>query len=450
VALDAEARVRNKSAMLHRLGSVRAAVRGGVIASLVGYLFGCGAPSAERVQSWKATPEGRERLVATLRDAAVPVPLRAQAAAALTEVGWVDRVESAVAGMPLDQRAPLVPALASAVAPQLDARDAGQAWDAREVLLALRRHATTDDATRVVDGFLLPALERDLRAGRKEGGRHTLKEMLTSLGPAALPVLTRVVGDEKAPLDLVVELLEKIGDKPARDAASEALVKRARAANPVPPDLWKALSKLGGAAAVSYLQEAVEKGTGQTQLEAATALAQTRPEATLLPFALKVAKDLQRPVAVREQALTLAERIGSEAARKGMVEIITFDPDPEFRYKTFAKVVTAGSGKQLLPALEAFPPRAAYQPDELRTRVVEPIAKIGYGGRPDIMRALESKSPLARLVAIWVLEKSNFGSDAPQVQKLTKDQGVVRGLPPGTTIGSEATRIATALKKQAT
>src|SRR5439155_18556261 len=128
--------------------------------------------------------------VEALRDGSVAVPLRARAAAALTEVGWVDRVESAVAGMPLDERGRLIPAIATEVAPQVDARDAGQAWDARETLLALRRHATTDEATRAIDGALLPALERDLRANRLEGGRHSLKEMLTALGPVALPLVT--------------------------------------------------------------------------------------------------------------------------------------------------------------------------------------------------------------------------------------------------------------------
>jgi hypothetical protein len=411
-------------------------------------LAGCGSVSPERVQAWKATPEGRERLVGALRDSSLAVPLRAQAAAALTEVGWVDRVESAVAGMPFDERGPLIVAIPPLVAPGLDSPQAAQAWDAREALLVLRRHATTDEGTRVIDGYLLPALERDLRAGRLEGGRHSLKEMLTALGPAALPALTRVMTDDKAPFATAVELIDKVGDQDRRDAGSAALVKRARSIAVVPPELWQGLSTLGGKPAITFLEEVVTKGSGDAQTRAAEALAKVRIDPSLLPFALRMARDVRTSPPVRGHMLSLAERIGSEEARKGMIEIIATDPDRDFRFKAFAAVIHAGSGRQLLAALEAFPVTASYQPDEIRARLVEPIAKIGYAGRTDVFRALASKSPLARLVGLWALEKSGFASDAPQVAKRTADRGVVKGFPPRTTIGSEATRVVAVLKKR--
>jgi hypothetical protein len=427
-------------------------VRAAALTAFLGLLClaGCRSPSPERLQAWKATPDGRERLVETLRDGSVAVPLRAQAAAALTEVGWVDRVESAVAGMPFDERARLIPAIAGQVARIADAPDAAQAWDAREVLMALRRHATTEEATRTIDGILLPALERDLRANRLEGGRHPLKEMLATLGSLAVPLVTRVMADDKAPFAAAVELLDKVGDQSSRQAGSAALVKRARGLATVPPDLWKGLSTLGGPPAAAFLEEAVEKRTGDAQLAAAEALAKIRLDPSVLPFALQVAKDLRAPRPVRDQMLALVQRIGNEEARKGMIQIIASDPDPEFRYQTFASVLAAGTGRQLLPALEAFPTTAAYPPEEVKARMVEPIAHVGYAGRPDVMKGLESRSPLARLVGLWVLEKSGFASDAKQVEKLTRDSGKVKGLPPGTTIGAEATRIATYLRKQPT
>jgi hypothetical protein len=131
-----------------------------------------------------------------------------------------------------------------------------------------------------------------------------------------------------------------------------------------------------------------------------------------------------------------------------MIEMIARDPDRDFRFKAFAAVVHAGSGRQLLSALEAFPVTAGYQPDEVRTRLVDPIAKIGYAGRTDVFRALASKSPLARMVGVWALEKSGFANDAPQVAKLTADRGVVKGFPPRTTIGAEAIRVVAMLKKR--
>jgi hypothetical protein len=433
-------------------------VRAAMLAAVLGPLGpgGCRRPaSPERVDAWKATPEGRERLVATLRDrdGRVAVPVRARAAAALTEVGWVDRVESAVAGTSYDERARLIPAVASQVARLVDAADASRAWDARDVLMALRRHATTEEAIRSIDVVLLPALERDLRANRLEGGRHSLKEMLSALGPVATPLVTRVMADEKAPFATAVELLAKVGDQASREAGGAALVRRARGLTTVPPELWQGVSTLGGPQAVAFLEEVVDRraeDARDAQLHAAGALAKIRLEPSLLPFAVRIAKDPGVRLAVREQMLTLLQRIGSEDARKGMIEIIASNPEPEFRYKTFAAIVAAGSGRQLLPALEAFPISEAYRPDELRTRLVEPIVHVGYSGRPDVLKALESRSPLVRLVALWALEKSAFAADAKQVEKLLGDRGKVKGLPSGATVGAEATRIATYLKKQST
>jgi hypothetical protein len=424
-------------------------VRAGAVVLGLVCLAGCRSASPERLQAWKATPEGRERLVETLRDGAVAVPLRAQAAGALVEVGWGDRVEPAVAGAPFEERARLIPALAAEVAHGLDAADANRAWESREVLLALRRHATTDEGTRSVDAVLLPALERDLRAGRLAGGRLSLKEMLAAIGPAAVPVLTRAIADDKASFTVPVELLEKATDQAAREAGSAALVKRARVAATVSPELWKALSSLGGPPVIAFLQEVVEKRQGDTQLKAAEALAKLRADASMLPFAVRMARDLQAPPAVRQQMITVLERISSEDARKGLIGIIGSDPDPEFRFKAFASVVTSGTGRQLLAALEAFPPTVSYQAAQLQARVVEPITRIGYASRGDIFRALESRSPLARLVALWVMEKTSYGKDVPKVEKLTKDRGTIRGLPAGTTIGAEATRIVRVLKKKA-
>jgi hypothetical protein len=423
-------------------------------AALLGLSFisfsqaGCGSATSERLQAWKTTPEGQERLAKALRDSSLTPALRGEAAAALTEVGMVDRVESAVAGMPFEERAQVIAAATPLVGRGLQEKEAARFWDAHEVLMMLRRHSTTDAGTRDIDALLMPALERDVRTGQLEGGRHSVKEMLAALGPAALPVLTKLMADGKAPFAVPVELLDKVADNPTREAGSAALVKRARAVKPVPPELWKALSTLGGAPAIAYLQETVEKWDSDAQLEAARALAAVRPDPTLVAFAIKIARNAGMPRPVRDQMLAQAEKIGNEEARTGLVEIIANDKDPEIRFQAFASVCKAGTGRQLLAALEAFPAGLAYTPEQIRERLVAPIAAMGYGGRPDVFKALQSKSPLARLVAVWFLEKSGFASDAPQLSKVVNDKGSVKGLPAGTTIGREATRVVATLKKQ--
>jgi hypothetical protein len=406
-------------------------------------LLGCRSVTPDRIAAWKTTPEGREKLLAALRDGGVPLERRAEAAAALVEVGWVDRVESAVAAAPLDDRALLIPALVPLLTRDLGTP--GKAAEDREALFALRRQSTTEEATRSIDAALLPALERELRAGHAEEGRHTVKEMLIAIGPAALPLVGRVIADPRAPFEGAVEVLDKAGDKAAKDAGGAALVQRARAGQPLAPPLWKALGTLGGPQVNAFLEEQIDKG-GEHAEDAARALVTVRRDRTLLPFALKVAGDHAARPAVREQMLSLAQNFGGDDARNGLVKMIGSEPDPAFRFRIYEAAVK-GDAKAVLPALEAFPEKAVYDPAALREHLVVPLTGMGWPAREGIFKALKSTSPIARLTAVWALEKVGFASDAPQVAKLSGDRGKVKGVVP--TIGAEATRIAAGLKKPA-
>jgi hypothetical protein len=412
---------------------------------LVLIAVGCGV-SPERIAAWKATPEGREKLVGVLRDPSVPFDRRAAAAAALTEVGWVDRVESAVAALPIDDRARVLPAIAPLVARDLDSPDPTRAGDAREALFALRQQSTTDEASRAIDARLLPALEQDLRRGRVEGGRHSVKEMLIALGPAAVPLASRVVADQKAPFAVAVEVLDKVGDKAAREAAGGALVDRARAGAPRTEPLWQALGTMGAPRVVTFLEETIEAG-GDDAEAAARTLAKLRRDPALLTFALKVIGNPDARPAVRQQLLGLAQGFGNEESRKGLVAIIAADPDPAFRFKVYEGLVKADA-KAIVPALEAFPVKDSYDPAAVKEHLVTPLVTMGWPAREGIFKALQSSSPLARLTAVWALEKVGFNSDVPALAKLSGDRAKVKGIGPA--IGAEATRIAGALKKPTT
>jgi hypothetical protein len=415
-----------------------------LVAALVS---GCSV-TPERIARWKTTQEGREKLVAALGDRGVPVERRAEAAAALTEVGWVDRVEATVAGLPFDDRARVIPAIAPLVARDLGASDAGRAGEAREALYGLRRQATTLEGTRSIDEQLLPALERDLRAARAEAGRHSVKEMLIAIGPLALPVAARVVADPRAPFEAAVEVIDKLGDKAAHEAAGAALVDRVKGgAVPTPtPALWQALGTMGGPKVVAFVQEKIRSGSGNEPVDAARTLNQVRRDRALLPFALEIARDVTARPAVREQMLTLAQALGGEDARKGLVALIASEPDAAFRFKVFETTVK-GDAKAILPALEAFPADRSYDPAAVRQHLVAPLTGMGWPAREGIFKALQSRSPLARMTAVLAVEKIGFDSDAAQVAKLSGDRAKVKGFP--TTIGAEATRISAALKKPA-
>jgi len=414
----------------------------GLITALLA--LGCRSVTSERIATWKTNQEGREKLVQAVRNPDVPVERRAEAAAALTEVGWVDRVESAFAAIPLDDRARLIPVVVPLLA--RDLVDPGaRGWEAREALFALRRQATTDEGTKAIDARLMPALEGDLRAGRLEGGRHPVKEMLIAIGTPSVPLVARVLGDTRSPFEPAVEVLDKVGDKGAKEAGGAALVTRART-GPVSPELWKALGTLGGPQVVAFLQERIEQRGAESE-QAAQTLNTARKDRSVLPFALKVARDPAARPAVREQMLALAQSMGGEEARTGLVGMIAPEPDPAFRFKIYQAAVKADA-KAVLPALEAFPDKAIYEAAAVREHLVTPLVTMGWPAREGIFKALQSKSVLARMVAVWSLEKVGFDSDATQLAKLSADKGKVKGITP--TVGAEATRIAAGLKKPGT
>ena len=68
--------------------------------------------------------------------------------------------------------------------------------------------------------------------------------------------------------------------------------------------------------------------------------------------------------------------------------------------------------------------------------------------RGPLFKAFQSKSPLARLVAILVIEKMGFKSDADVIGKLDKDTGAVPGLPPEACASNARPRHACVRKKR--
>lgn len=408
----------------------------------------CGSPTPARIAAWKSAPDGADRLREAVKDAKAPPDLRAQAAAALFERDGADPVAAVVAGLPIDERAPLIPPLVPRIATSLRSPDAARASEAREALFSLRQEATTEDARAAIDGALFPALREDLQTGRTTGGRHTLAEMLIALGASSVPTVQSALDDARAPFAPAYQVLDKVGDKAAKAKGGAALARRARAlTGPVPPELWTALGTLAGPDAIAFLEERVDRGAGDEPKQAATALALIKWEPTLLPFALRKAGDTAAPEAVRDKMIDVIKNVGGEDARKGIVKLIAEARDPAYRYRLFGAALKVGGGAVLAPALEALPQDGSYTIDDIRKNMVDPIYSLGFENREGLFKALESKSPVARMAAVLTLEKSGFGSDAQFVIKLEKDRGVVKGFPRGDTVGAEATRVAALLKK---
>jgi len=404
-------------------------------------LAGCEKPTAENIQVWKTTEKGPGKLAEAVRDRNVDAKLRAQAAAALVEIGKSDEVEAALAAMPPSERFDVVRALIPLYVSVMGTGGGPEkALAARDALFSLRALASPEDQTQI-DAALMPGLEADLRAGRVRNGRQSVEKILQTIGAPAGAMLAKLLGEPIPGYGAVAELLARVGDESARQMGAAALVARAGREKTVPEAMWKAIGVLGGAASVKFLEDKIQHGGHDETLAAVRALQQRRePEA--LPFALRMAGDAKADRAVRDEMFGVVETIGGPQAKDGLLKIIESDHDELVRYRAFESLLAVAKQDGIVSGLEAFPASATYKQVDVDDLLVKLIEKLGPAARPALLQALDSKFPLARMTAVMSLEHLGQAADAGPLGKLGKDTTMIKGFPTGDTIGKEATRVA--------
>lgn len=415
----------------------------------------CDSVSSERIAQWKGTQKGPGKIESALASPRVAPQLRAEAASALVEIGMPEKVDELLSTMPAGERTELVRALVPLQVAVMNGPAGPKVRDARDALFGVRQYAQADAKARI-DAALLASLETDLGAGRFTGGRHSIEKMLAAVGPAAGPVLVKLMGQPHAPYKGLTELLVKLGDEVTREKGGEVLVGLAAADQKIPNDLWIALGQLGGRAVSEFLITKVQKGSGDQPAQAAKALQQSRfPEA--LPTALAVAGNSKADKLLRDEMFGVVEKIGGPEAQKGLVAIIAKDKEELVRYRAYEAALTVGKADAIVPALQAFPAGLGFKRDDVVDFLVKDIAKIGPSAHTAAVAALTSPSVLARMAAILAFEsplandpKNLVGTtaDAAALLKLKDDKGTLKGFPVGATVGAEAQRVAAVLQKR--
>ena len=198
---------------------------------------------------------------------------------------------------------------------------------------------------------------------------------------------------------------------------------------------------------MKYLEGEVTGGKQEGALLATRALGERR-DATILPFALKIAADPKADKAVRDEMFGVIEGIGGLEAEKGLLGIISSDKEEIVRYRAFESELTARKAEGIVPGLEAFPGSASYKKVDVDDLLVKLIEKIGQPARPALVQALGSRVPLARMTAAMALAQLGHAPDAPALQKLATDSSPVKGFPAGDTVGKEAAQAAEMVKKR--
>jgi HEAT repeat protein len=420
----------------------------------LGLLAACEGVSSEKIEQWKGTQKGPAKIEQALRSSGVAPSLRAQAAAALVDLGTPERVDEAMATLPADQRWEILKSLIPVHVKSMESAPVPKARDARDGLFSVRAYAQPEEQMQI-DAAILTSMEKDLKDGRFVGGRHSLDKMLAVIGASSGPMLVRLLLDPKAPYKGLAELLLKVGDESAREKGGAALVRRAAAESEIPNDMWIALGTLGGQSVTEFLTQKLLKSPPAEAALAAKALQQARYP-SVLPLALRIAADPKANNLVRDEVFGVVEKIAGPAAQKGLVEIIANDKKDLVRYRAYEAALEAGKVAAVLPALQAFSDKLSFKKEDVLDFLVKDISKLGLPAKPAVLDALSSPSALARITAVWALEaplanpRQSLGkaSDAAALLKLADDKGSPKGFPARVTVGGEAKRVAAVLQKR--
>src|SRR5450631_4494326 len=421
-------------------------------ALLVFALSACESASSERIEAWKGTQKGPEKIEAALRSRNVPASLRAEAAAALVDMGRPEKVDEIIASLEAGERSEILKTLIDIEIKGMSSPQVPKAREARDTLFSVRQYAPPEEQKRI-DVVLLGSVEKDLSQGRFAGGRHSLEKMLTAIGPAAGPMLVKLLADPKTPYKGVAELLVKVCDEPTRDKGGAALLSRIPQGQ-MPIDMWLSLGTLGGSQVAEFLSAKVQQGSTDEAIAAAKALQQSRFP-TLLPVALKIAGDAKANKELRGEAFGVIEKIGGPEAEKGLLRIIAEDKNDIVRYRAHEAALEVGNEQAIVPALQAFSTKISFKRDDVVDFLVKDITKVGPKAKPQVLAALKSPSPLARMTAVLAFEapplsnpNGNVGvpEDALALLKLADDKASIKGFPSGVTVGSEAKRVASLLQ----
>ncbi|MBC8132189.1 MAG: hypothetical protein H7X95_04345, partial [Deltaproteobacteria bacterium] len=162
----------------------------------------------------------------------------------------------------------------------------------------------------------------------------------------------------------------------------------------------------------------------------------------VLAFALRTAGNPKGDRSVRDEMFGVVEGIGGLEAREGLIRIIQTDKEELVRYRAFESLLAVAKHEGVVPGLEAFPASAPYKKIDVEDLLVKLIEKLGAPVRPVLVKALESKYPLARMTAVLSLESVGKAADAPALDKASKDTATIKGFPTGATVGKEAARVA--------
>lgn len=410
-------------------------------------------PTPEKIARWKETERGPGKLRDVVKSGGVAAPLRAQALAALVEIGMAQEALRELGTAPEAARQAVVheavPRLVT-LAGTRPGRDTTRVErEAKDALFSLREQAAAGDRAEI-DRALLAWTTVDL-VGRADQGGHSTDKILAAMGAAALPRLLAIVGEggqnaERAAGIAAAIVAAGVSDADrARvgDALVEATKKSVGRTRDVGDGWLIALARFGQPKTTATLVELAESGPVVVRDRALKALAtgSIAGDAAVLSAALRLAGDRKAGPKVRESAFLVAEKVGPTAV-KGLLALLA-DPEEVVRWRSVEAALAAGKAEAVEPVLAALAPSKSYTREDLDSYVVHDLTLIGPPALAPLKRVLSSGSWVGKLCAIRAIARMGTAADATTLAPLAKDDTKLKGLkdqkdPAGGSLGAEA------------
>lgn len=409
------------------------------LAPLVVVWIGCEVTS-EKIQTWKQSMKGAAKIRAAVRDTGQKLPIRVEAATALGELGLFTPLVEDIKSLEEKDRKTLMESLVTSLVAKMEGSNPTTSnkvqLQAKDALFSLRE-AAEKPLQRTIDDKLVRWIVGDWRA--RGAGEHSAEKVVTSIGEPAAPILAETIGAGGTPPVVSATLLRKIGSEEVRARAAEALVAKAAKEKPAKVQTFQALGTVGSVKAVAYLDQVAAKGSFEERLWALRALALT-PHPSVIDSMKAIAGDSSLKddeALLRDEAFTVLEKIDVPKSLDALCSFLA-STEEKVRYRAVEAIVSGFKAKGLTKLLEGLPSRYTYKKEDLADFIEKDIRDLGSSALPALRAALDSKSWVARLVAVRILGHIGTEQDATTLEKLTGDKTRIKDWEGGATIGSEA------------
>jgi len=431
-----------------------------LVAVVAALALGACKTTAEDIDKYKGAMNGVNFIGDAIASPGTDTSVQGKAIEALAELGEFKELEAALTLLKEDGGdGASHKAVDDAVArfeKVLEGSDDAAKERAKDGLFAVRAFAS-DDTAKKCDGLVLDWLTADV-SGHVTKGAFTASTVVPAIGAPAVDALIAVLKpDAKNSDDLdklaVPDLILKTATPAQKAEAAKHFVAFAKSLHPnLPGPVAVSLLNLGkeGGAAVAvpfFMEYAADRTAApEGRFQAMSAMV-TLATPDMRPAVEKIATDAEAPPGVRAKAFDILIKFKDPASLKILYPLST---DEKVQGAMGEVVVGVGGKEHVKEWLESIPTgKGVEYPRGVVQYWGQDIGKVGKADAAAIGQSLlKSKSWIARLTGISILEFNGTKADAASVKALAGEATTVTGpgWDAGVTVGKEATRVAALLE----